>query len=128
MSRLPLFVSTLLVAALLAGLSATAQAEGDWKRGRIYYRAVCTDCHQAKLGHAISPATKTKAEWADYLNSAKGGEHVAQWVSQAHRQSIAGENKVAAKFVDVPDAELLADIQAFVLHGAKDSDTPARCN
>jgi hypothetical protein len=112
-----------------------ADAEGDWKQGRLYYRMVCTACHKAEGGKSISPAVMTKAEWTDYLaadkhavNSDKAEHTVSYYISQAYRQSIAGENKVAAKFADLPDAELLANVKAFVLHGAKDSDTPARCN
>ena len=30
--------------AIVLGLPLLAQAEGDWKRGRVYYRMVCTAC------------------------------------------------------------------------------------
>ena len=44
------FSKVLPVAALLAlvGASFSAQAyDADWKRGRVYYRSVCTSCHVA---------------------------------------------------------------------------------
>ncbi len=110
----------------------TAQAyDGDWKRGRIYYRQVCTSCHVAKTEKAISPTTKTKAEWTAYLQAdkhAKGKDSVKQYLSQQYRASIKASNKAAEKFADVPDQELLEDTKAFVLKGAKDGDSPASCN
>ena len=61
---------TLTAAALLAlmGASFTAQAyDADWKRGRVYYRSVCTSCHTAAPIGSINPSTKTKAEWSCLL-------------------------------------------------------------
>ncbi|MCW8956171.1 MAG: hypothetical protein OQL09_04750 [Gammaproteobacteria bacterium] len=109
-----------------------AQAgDGNWKIGRIYYRMVCTDCHKDNAGGAIAPSTKTKAEWSAYLDAdshAKGKDKVSYYVSKQFRESIKATNKAAAKFIKVADAELMSDIKAFVIHGAKDSDNPARCN
>ena len=48
------------VAALLAlmGASFSAQAyDADWKRGRVYYRSVCTSCHVASPVGSINPST-----------------------------------------------------------------------
>lgn len=109
-----------------------AQAsDGNWKKGRIYYRMVCTACHNDNAGGAIAPSTKTKAEWSAYLDTdshAKGKDKVSFYVSKEYRESIKASNKAAAKFIKIPDAELLEDVKAFVIHGAKDSDNPARCN
>jgi len=105
--------------------------DGNWKIGRIYYRMVCTACHTEHAGGAISPATMTKAEWKAYIAAdkhAKGKDSVKYYVSQEYRNSIKDTNKAAAKFASMPDEEMLANVQAFVIHGAKDSDTPARCN
>ena len=105
--------------------------DGNWKVGRIYYRMVCTACHTEHAGGAISPATMTKAEWKAYIAAdkhAKGKDSVKYYVSQEYRNSIKDTNKAAAKFASMPDEEMLANVQAFVIHGAKDSDTPARCN
>ena len=110
----------------------TAQAyDGDWKRGRVYYRQVCTSCHMAQSGKAISPTSKTKAEWTAYLQADKhnkGKDSVKNYVSQQYRASIRASNKAAEKFADVPDQELMEDIKAFVIKGAKDGDSPASCS
>ena len=115
----------------LATLPFAAQAgEGDWKRGRIYYRMVCTACH-AQKGGSIAPSKYTKAEWAAYIKAdkhAKGKDTVKQYVSKAYRASIKSGNKAAEKFADTPDQELLDDISAFLLKGAKDGDAPATCS
>jgi len=122
------------VAALIAlmGASFAAQAyDADWKRGRIYYRAVCTTCHIASPIGSINPSTKTKAEWTAYLQAnkhAKGKDTVSQYVSKAYRASIKSGNKAAEKFADTPDQELADDVKAFLLKGAKDGDAPATCS
>lgn len=122
------------VIALLAlmGASFSAQAyDADWKRGRIYYRAVCTTCHVASPIGSINPSTKTKAEWTAYLQAnkhAKGKETVSQYYSKAYRASIKSGNKAAEKFADTPDQELGDDIKAFLIKGAKDGDAPASCS
>lgn len=116
----------------LLGTAVPLHAEdGDWKVGRIYYRMVCTACHKDHAGGAIPPSSMTKAEWKAYIAAdkhAKGKDSVKYYVSQEYRNSIKDDNKAAAKFLKVPDDEMLANVQAFVIHGAKDSDTPARCN
>ena len=105
--------------------------DGDWKRGRVYYRQVCTTCHTAKIDTAISPSSKTKAEWSAYIQAdkhAKGTESLKQYVSKQYRTSIKATNKAAEKYLDVPEQELLEDIKAFVIHGASDGDSPASCS
>jgi len=125
---------TLAGAALIAllGASFSAQAyDADWKRGRVYYRSVCTSCHTAGTVGAINPSTKTKADWGAYLladKHAKGKDTVSKFVSKDYRVSIKDSNKAAAKFVDTPDKELFEDIKAFLLKGAKDGDAPASCS
>jgi cytochrome c5 len=115
----------------LLGAAAGVQADADWKRGRVYYRMVCTACHVEKTGASIAPSTKTKAEWAAYMTAdkhAKGKDSVKYYVSKKYRDSIKATNKAAEKYADVPEAELLEDVKAFVNHGAKDSDNPAGCS
>jgi len=73
----------------------------------------------------------TKAEWDAYITAdshAKGKDKVSYYVSKSYRESIKATNKAAAKFIKIPNADLLGDVKAFVIHGAKDSDNPARCN
>ena len=79
-------VSALLLCVLGAPFAASA-ADGDWKRGRVYYRMVCTACHSepAGGGKAIAPTSKTKAEWAAYIQAdkhAKGKDSLKSYVSK----------------------------------------------
>lgn len=123
---------SLLAGAVLATLASAAFAyDADWKRGRVYYRSVCTSCHAVTPVGTINPSSKTKAEWAAYIKAdkhAKGKDTVKQYVSKAYRASIKSGNKAAEKFADTPDQELLDDVAAFLTKGAKDGDAPASCN
>jgi cytochrome c5 len=128
MKLIPLLLATGALA--LAALSAQAY-EADWKRGRIYYRSVCTSCHVAMPVGSINPSSKSKAEWAAYLQAdkhAKGKDTVKAFISKAYRASIKSGNKAAEKFAETPEAELLEDVKAFLLKGAKDGDAPASCS
>jgi hypothetical protein len=124
--------ASILTAVMLLACAAPALAyDADWKRGRVYYRSVCTSCHQAKPVGAINPSTKTKAEWTTYLamdKHAKGVDKVSTYLGKAYRASIKATNKAAEKFADVPDQELAEDLRAFLLKGAKDGDAPATCS
>lgn len=125
--KIPLILATATVLALPA-TQAAAQEDGEWKKGRIYYRAVCTSCHEAEIGESISPAAYTIQEWKDYIASEAGGAHVSEYTAQAYREAVAPDNKVAKAFAALPDETVFADVRAFVIYGAKDSDTPATCN
>jgi len=126
------FTTKLAAGAMLSLVAASAFAyDADWKRGRVYYRSVCTSCHTAAPVGSINPSTKSKAEWATYLKTdkhAKGKDAVKQYVSKAYRASIKAGNKAAAKFAETPDQELLDDVAAFLAKGAKDGDAPATCS
>jgi cytochrome c5 len=125
------FINAAALIALL-GASLAAQAyDADWKRGRVYYRSVCTSCHTAAPIGAINPSTKTKAEWSAYLlldKHAKGKDSVSKYVAKSYRASIKATNKAAEKFAETPDQELMQDIKAFLIKGAKDGDSPATCS
>ena len=120
---------------VLLGMSTMAEAaQGNWKKGRIYYRMVCTDCHVKEAGGKISPAEKTKAGWTDYFEKNLHGPQDAPakyaasyFVSREYRESIKDTNRAAAKLLKVPDEQLLEDVKAFLNHTAKDSDQPSRC-
>ncbi len=121
-------------AAVLVGAGAGAFAADDgWKVGRVYARMVCTDCHKATAGRVISPNERTKAEWQAYFDadrhdpSGRSEASVKFYASVAYRQQIKNDNAAAAKFLDRADAEMMADVVAFFIRGAKDSDTPATC-
>ena len=126
------FSTQLTVGVELSLLASAAFAyDADWKRGRVYYRSVCTSCHAVTPVGSINPSTKTKAEWAAYLKADKhnkGKDTVKQYVSKAYRASIKAGNKAAEKFADTPDQELLNDVGAFLNKGAKDGDSPATCS
>jgi cytochrome c5 len=123
---------SLTFAAALSLFAASAFAyDADWKRGRIYYRSVCTSCHTAEPVGSINPSSRTKAEWTAYVAAdkhAKGKDTVKQYVSKEYRAKIKSSNRAAEKFADTPDKELLDDIKAFLLKGAKDGDSPASCS
>jgi cytochrome c5 len=119
------------LAAIALGVPLTASAyDGNWKRGDIYYRMVCSDCHKSQPCGPIAPNSKTRAEWKAYLEAdkhAKGKEALNPYFSKAFRARIAGTNKAAAKFADVPEAELQADVEALLMRSAKDGDAPTGC-
>jgi cytochrome c5 len=121
---------SLTAAATLAAAPVFAY-DADWKRGRVYYRSVCTSCHVASPIGQINPSSKTKAEWGAYVQAdkhAKGKETVKQYVSKDYRAKIKASNKAAEKFADVPEQELLDDIRVFLQRGAKDGEAPASCS
>lgn len=126
--------SLILMVSLLALSSSADAAKANWKKGRIYYKLVCSECHFEQTGNKFSPADKTKAEWQSYFVD---GQHAMAndsvnhalnyYASREYRESIKSSNRAAAKMLKIPEAQLLADLQAFTLHTAKDSDQPSRC-
>ncbi|TSA17918.1 MAG: cytochrome c [Betaproteobacteria bacterium] len=126
------FGLNLMALMLAAGAMSAAQAyDGDWKRGRIYYRQVCTTCHTAELKKAIGPNDKTQAEWAAVFKTdkhGKGKDTVKHFFSKQYRDGIKATNAAAAKFAAVPENELLEDVKAFLNKSAKDGDSPAGCS
>ena len=124
-----------LVMIVLLGFSSLAEArKGNWKKGRIYYKMVCTECHKEQAGGAISPSEKTKAEWVDYFEKNIHGPQneptkftASYFVSKDYRESIKDTNRAAKKMLKIPEEQLLEDVKTFVVHTAKDSDQPSRC-
>ncbi|MBI2319934.1 MAG: hypothetical protein HYU75_23780, partial [Betaproteobacteria bacterium] len=105
--------------------------DSDWKRGRVYYRQVCTTCHTAEMKKAIGPNEKTQAEWKAFFQADKHGKGkvtVKHFFSTQYRDSIKATNAAAAKFSAVPDKDLLDDVKAFLHKSAKDGDAPAGCS
>ena len=109
-------------------------AKGNWKKGRIYYRMVCNDCHLKEAGGRIAPKEKSKAEWHEYfdknIHGPQEGPHkytVDYFVSVEYRESIKDANRAAKKMLKIPPEQLLEDVKAFVVHTAKDSDQPSGC-
>ncbi len=120
------------VLALMLGagaLSAAQAYDGDWKRGRIYYRQGCTACHTAELKKAIAPNDRTMAEWARYFQADKHGKDAVKlYVSKQYRDGIKAKNAAAAKYADLPEKDLIEDVKAFLHKSAKDGDAPAGCS
>ena len=126
--------SILLVAMMLGVFALDAYAgEGNSKRGRVYFKMVCTACHLANAGKTISPNVYTMEEWGNYMDTGKHDKTGATnaslkyYLSQEYRKSISGSNKAAKKFMKLPNDQLFNDVRAFTVGGAKDSDTPASC-
>lgn len=122
------------VCVALGAISFAASAyEGDLKRGRLYFRQICTTCHQTMLGKAIAPNERTKADWTAYVKadkhdkSGKSNSSVKYFTTKAYRETIKGSNKAAEKLLNANDAELYADVQAWLHFSAKDSDNPSGC-
>ena len=126
------FGLAVVVVMLGAGAMSAARAyDSDWKRGRIYYRQICTTCHTAELKKPIAPNDRTMAEWASYLQANKhnkGKDTVSSYFSKQYRDSIKAKNPAAAKYADVPEKDLIEDVKAFVHKSAKDGDAPAGCS
>ncbi len=126
---LPLLACTGFVAAPVAAL-----ADGDPRLGRLYFRSICTDCHVAETGSAIAPNQMTIAEWTSYLDADRhdtGGAYegrVSDFTSQGHRASIQEHNRVAERFLSVSDGQMFANVRAWLVSSAKDSDRPAGCD
>ena len=130
MTRMTLAISTL--GCVIALTSAASAYDGDWKRGRIYYQGVCTPCHKATANPEGIPAdSRTIAEWTAYMQADKhraGKDTLKQYFSQSYRAEIRAKNRVADRFFSASDQDLLQDVKAFVINGAKDGDAPAGCN
>jgi len=108
-------------------------ADANSKRGRVYFKMVCTVCHIQSSGKAIPPNTRTMDEWRAYMDAGKhdaGGTvnpSLRYYMSKGYRESIKDTNKAAGKFLDLSDEQVFADVRKFAVTGAKDSDTPASC-
>ena len=121
---------------VMIGATAFADSEnGNWRRGRIYYRLVCTSCHVEASGKPISPSEFTIAEWKAYLDQDLHHPFgtdvvvpsVRYYLSRRYRESVKKTNRAAEKFLELPEDVLFNDLRSFVIHGAKDSETPMRC-
>lgn len=127
-------IAVVLATVIAAGATLDAIAgEGNAKRGRVYFKMVCTACHLSNAGFTIPPSSMTMAEWGSYMDADKHDKtgatnsSVKYYLSQEYRKSISDNNRAAKKFIKLPNEKLFADVRAFTVSGAKDSDTPASC-
>ena len=126
---------TLLVATLaLVFAGSSLGGEPNKRRGQVYFKMVCTECHVQTADKTIPPNARTMAEWDAYMStdqhdsSGSSEPTVSYYTSAAYRESIKDSNKAAKKFLGLPADQIYADVKAFVVAGARDSDTPASCN
>jgi cytochrome c5 len=106
----------ILMAGLAVALTASAglaAGRPNPNRGKSLFKATCKTCH-TKKGEArdLSPLTKTQAQWA---RAFKAG-------------TVEGcVKKVAARTGKALTAQDLADMEAFLVAHAADSDQPETC-
>ena len=96
---------------VVSGVGIVSAADGDWKRGRVYYRMVCTVCHSTPEGggKAIAPTSMTKAQWTAYLQADKhnkGKDSLKYYISKEYRAKVKGTNKAAEKIASRLDDTL----------------------
>ncbi len=112
----------------------SAEPKPNKKRGQVYFKMVCTVCHQDTAGRAIPPVDYTMEQWAAYFDadahdkSGKTNSKLSYYTSLAYRESVKDSNKAAKRFMKLGEDQLFADVRKFAVNGAKDSDTPATCN
>jgi len=137
MNRMKTLTTTLGAALCLIIAAQTVWASDvrpNKRRGQVYYRMVCTECHVTATGKPIAPMDQTMDEWRQYLDTDKHDATGATnpsarfYMSRAYREEIKDSNKAAKKFLKLQDDQIYQDVRAFVISGAKDSDTPASCN
>ncbi len=120
----------LIAAATLTAVPVFAY-DADWKRGRIYYRAICSACHATTPVGVIQPNGRTMAEWTAYLKANKhdkGKEPVMKYFSKEYLDSVKAHNKAAERFASVPSEQLFKDVELFLQRSAKDGAAPASCS
>jgi cytochrome c len=105
-----LFALVMVVAAAGGGLAA---GRTNPNRGKSLFKATCKACH-VKGGEAknLTPMTKTQAQWTRAFKAGTVGGCV---------------KKVAARTGKTLAAEDLADMEAFLVAHAADSDQPETC-
>lgn len=104
--------ATVVAVIATAGASAAAGRPNP-NRGKSLFKSTCKTCH-FKKGEAkdLSPLTKTQAQWARAFKAGTVGGCV---------------KKVAAKTGQALTPQDLADMEAFLVAHAADSDQPETC-
>lgn len=104
-----MFMALLCCAAFLSTSLIMAEAQGDDKKGKAYFKESCKSCH-AKDGEGgeVSPLNKTMSQWERYF---KKGTH----------------NNKTEKLEDVVPVDQLIHIETFLVNHAADSDQPETC-
>jgi mono/diheme cytochrome c family protein len=107
-----------LTLALLAGFAvasgsvALAEGKANPNRGKSLYKANCKACHtQGGGAKALTPLSKTQAQWLRFFKTG----------------AASCLKKVEAKTGKALAPQDLADMQAFLVAHAADSDQPETC-
>lgn len=125
--------SLIVVTTLVFSITIRAE-EPNWRRGQIYFKMDCNGCHVDMADKIIPADLYTMAEWQAYLDkdqhdkSGRSDPKLNYYVSRDYRESVQETNDAARLFLHVQEEELFADLKAFVIRGAKDSDNPASCD
>lgn len=86
-----------------------AEAQGDDKKGRAFFKESCRTCHdKGGEGGKVSPVSKTMSQWGRYF---KKGTH----------------NNKTEKLEDTAPVDQLIHIETFLTIHAADSDQPETC-
>lgn len=106
----PSAVAVIAAFALVAA-SAVATARPNPNRGKSLYKANCKACHvKGGEGKDLAPLSKTQAQWQRFF-----------------RSPAACARKVLAKSGKALTPEELADMEAYLVAHAADSDQPETC-
>ena len=128
-----LIVAAASLSCLVALTTAASAYDGDWKRGRVYYQGVCTPCHKAtsQVRRASRP-TPIRSPNGTPICRPTSTRAARIRSSNTCRRPIAARSRRRTRwptrFQPVSDQDLLHDVKAFVVNGAKDGDAPAGCN
>lgn len=126
------FVVTIMIL-LPVSIAWAGDIEANKKRGRVYFKMVCTVCHIQTAAKVFPPNSYTMDEWRAYMDADQHdltkntNPSVKYYLSKEYRESVKDTNKAARKFLTLSEEQLYADVREFVISGAKDSDTPASC-
>ncbi len=112
MRRLTTAAAAVVAAIALAGTAALAGAKPNPNRGKSLFKADCKVCHgKGGEGKELTPLSKTQAQWQRAFKSG-----LAACVKKAEAKT--------GKTITPDD---LADMEAFLVAHAADSDQPETC-
>ena len=110
--RAPLISLLAALAFAAAGTTAPAAGKTNPNRGKSLYKASCKSCHgTGGEGKTLSPLTKTQAQWQKFFKTG----------------AAACAKKAEAKNGKALLPQDLADMEAYLVAHAADSDQPETC-
>lgn len=108
-------------------------AEVNWRRGSLYFKQVCNACHEKVLGTSIAPDSYTQSEWHAYMKAdshsklTNSNDRVSNYTNREYRDLMEPSIQSLVLFFDQKGSDILLDIEAHLVHHAKDSDMPSSC-